>query len=81
MLKPEERCTSTRASIDIELENALSRLERREVYYDRLTRDGLRDLPDTVDSLWSDQAAKEAIDVPDLQSTSPGSPASKYPAD
>lgn len=49
-LQPHSRCLTTRAGIDIALENALNRLDRREVYYDRLTRDGQRDLPQEGDS-------------------------------
>jgi hypothetical protein len=45
LLEPEARCLAVRAGIAIALESALNRLDRREAYYDRLTRDGQRDLP------------------------------------
>ena len=44
VLKPQAHCLSARADIDIALQNALIRLDRRQAYYDRLTKDGLRDL-------------------------------------
>lgn len=44
-LEAEKRCLTAQAGIDLALDNVLNRLARREAYLDRLSRDGLRDLP------------------------------------
>lgn len=80
-LEPKKRCLSARAGIDIELGRTLDRLERREAYYDRLTRNGQRDLPAAGDSLQSEHADFKDKQSQDDSSMSRSRRGRKFPAE
>ncbi|MGB0132373.1 DUF922 domain-containing protein [Dokdonella sp.] len=80
-LEPKERCLSARAGVDIALGNALDRLERREAYYDRLTRNGQRDLSAANDWMQSEHAGLQGKPSIDAFSKLRSTRSRKFPAE